>query len=100
MKNVLEPSDPLLPLGRRDDGDSGGRALPGIPSGDDRDDTPDVRRSDVDTLRSTPLTLLRPLAALASLRIPTHRSHAAKSSTMSMQGTHRRDDVCRSACIV
>ena len=70
VKNVLEPS--VLPVGRKELGDSGGRALPGIPSGDDIDETPDVRRSDVDTLRRTPLTLLRPLAALASLRTTLH----------------------------
>ena len=91
MKKVLEPSDALLPMGKTEFGDSGGRALPGIPSGDDKDDTPDVRRSDVDTFRNTPLTLLRPLAALASLRIASHWSPAAEDSTTHAQNAPPRN---------
>ena len=67
MENALDPSGATRPLEKMDVGDSGGLALPGMPSGDDKDETPDERRSDVDTRPSTPLTLLRPLAALPSL---------------------------------
>ena len=89
VKNVLEPSEPVLPVGRKELGDSGGRALPGNPSGDDIDETPDVRRSDVDTLRRTPLTLLRPLAALASLRTTLHSdlAHSRKERPQHSQMT-------------
>ena len=58
----------MRPLEKIDAGDSGGRALPGTPpSGEDTEDTPDALRRDVDTRPRTPLTLLRPLAALPSL---------------------------------
>jgi len=58
----------MRPPENTDAGDSGGRALPGTPpSGEDTEETPDARRSDVETRPNTPLTLLRPLAALPSL---------------------------------
>jgi len=72
VENALDPgvSACMRPLEKIEAGDSGGLALPGTPPrGEDTEETPDARRSDVDTRPSTPLTLLRPLAALPSLRI-------------------------------